>query len=391
MSKQQILSSAKIITLALIVALGVRSIAAFSNPPGAPPACPSGYPGCDAPLNAGPTAQSKAGALTVNASSSGMYPTGLYVFGQTVLDNSALATSAVKIVDGNQHAGYVLTSDGNGNATWSAPTGGSGGGGMSVVTGTARSSDGTTTITLPAGNWKLTVFAGYPNCVDHDLAITLDGSTIGTRTGIGDPQGCMDSTISGTAVSVAGGSHKLSLVGNNYEIAVRYGEQFWYWTATGGTGASLASSLPDYDVAAAGFSSLAAGQGFLLNYPANDATVLCGLGYYSSGASVYSDSYGRNPGAIICAPSTATAAYSTVTTLTPSANHNPSGSASIGSTNYNYSGDTKTANQYCVVQGYTAALYYSIGVSSATVWKWNGSAWAALSGSTNLASATCGR
>ena len=73
MSKQQILSTAKIITLALIIALGIRSIAAFSNPPGAPPACPSGYPGCDAPLNAGPTAQSKAGALTLNASSSGQY------------------------------------------------------------------------------------------------------------------------------------------------------------------------------------------------------------------------------------------------------------------------------------------------------------------------------
>ena len=124
MSKQQILSTAKIITLALIIALGIRSIAAFSNPPGAPPACPSGYPGCDAPLNAGPTAQSKAGALTLNASSSGQYPTGLYVFGQTVLDNSIASSSAVKIVDGSQHAGYVLTSDGNGNATWAAPTGG---------------------------------------------------------------------------------------------------------------------------------------------------------------------------------------------------------------------------------------------------------------------------
>ena len=382
MSKQQILSTAKIITLALIIALGIRSIAAFSNPPGAPPACPSGYPGCDAPLNAGPTAQSKAGALTLNASSSGQYPTGLYVFGQTVLDNSIASSSAVKIVDGSQHAGYVLTSDGNGNATWAAPTGGGGGGGGSVVTGTSP------TFTLPAGTWTLSVFLAYPNCTDKNISLQLDGGTIASRVGFGDQQGCSDSTVSGTVTSLSGGSHTLSITGEGADDSGN--QQFYHWVATGGSAAALSSSLPNYDIAAAGFSSLGASQGFLANF-SNDSTVVCGLGYYSSGFNTYSDGFGRNPGAVICAPSTATVAYSTVTTFTPSANHNPSGSASIGSMNYNYSGDTKTANQYCVVQGYTTALYYSITVSASTVWKWSGSTWSALSGSTNLASATCGR
>ncbi|MDD5738713.1 MAG: hypothetical protein PHY72_02175, partial [Candidatus Pacebacteria bacterium] len=41
-------------------------VAAFSDAPsGTPPACTPGYPGCDAPLNVGLTAQTKAGDLTV--------------------------------------------------------------------------------------------------------------------------------------------------------------------------------------------------------------------------------------------------------------------------------------------------------------------------------------
>ncbi len=40
-------------------------IFAFTDAPGPPPSCPSGYPGCDAPINVGPTAQTKSGALTV--------------------------------------------------------------------------------------------------------------------------------------------------------------------------------------------------------------------------------------------------------------------------------------------------------------------------------------
>ena len=41
--------------------------AAWSDAPNGPTRCPSGYPGCDAPINAGPTAQTKEGALTIGS------------------------------------------------------------------------------------------------------------------------------------------------------------------------------------------------------------------------------------------------------------------------------------------------------------------------------------
>ncbi len=239
MNKQKIFSIAQVAVLALIIAVGVSYTHAWTAPPGAPTACPAGYAGCDAPLNTGPTAQSKAGSLSLNSSSTSQNPVGLYVFGQTVLDNSALASSAVKIIDGSQHAGYVLTSDGSGNATWAAPASGSVGPGA-IANGTAKSSDGTTTITLPSGTWNLTVFMGYPNCIDNSITLKLDGTTIGTRTGFGDQEGCNDSTISGTASGVAGGSHKLSVVG--FDTSSFHGQQFWYWTATSGSVNVIAAS-----------------------------------------------------------------------------------------------------------------------------------------------------
>ncbi len=130
MNKQKIFSIAKVAILALIVAVGVSYTHAWTAPPGAPTACPAGYAGCDAPLNAGPVTQSKAGSLSLNASTTLQNLVGLYVFGQSVFDNSASAASAIKIVDGNQHSGYVLTSDANGNAVWAAPTGGGSTGGI---------------------------------------------------------------------------------------------------------------------------------------------------------------------------------------------------------------------------------------------------------------------
>lgn len=155
MNKNNIITTVRATILLAILIVGVRSISAFSNPPGAPTACPTGYPGCDAPLNVGPGTQSKAGSLTLNASST-QNPTGLYVFGQTVLDNSTLGGSAVKIIDGQQHSGYVLTSDGNGNAVWAAPTGGSSmGGGISP---TILSTNGTYHVTIPAGTYYFTAF-----------------------------------------------------------------------------------------------------------------------------------------------------------------------------------------------------------------------------------------
>jgi hypothetical protein len=50
----------------VIMSLAVGYLAvAWSDAPGAPPTCPSGYPGCDAPVHVGSTGQTKAGGLNI--------------------------------------------------------------------------------------------------------------------------------------------------------------------------------------------------------------------------------------------------------------------------------------------------------------------------------------
>jgi len=51
-------------------------ILAFTEPSSTPPTCPSGEPGCDAPLNVGPNSQQKIGPLTLNT---GGADTGLFI------------------------------------------------------------------------------------------------------------------------------------------------------------------------------------------------------------------------------------------------------------------------------------------------------------------------
>jgi hypothetical protein len=69
------------LTLAVVVLallLSADAVYAWSNPPaGTPPTCPTGQPGCDAPLNVSGTFQSKDGNLMVNAA--GSYATGFSV------------------------------------------------------------------------------------------------------------------------------------------------------------------------------------------------------------------------------------------------------------------------------------------------------------------------
>jgi len=63
----------KIKSLALILGVLIMSFLigylvlaqTWSDAPEAPPGCPAGYPGCDAPLNVGPSNQTKSGALTI--------------------------------------------------------------------------------------------------------------------------------------------------------------------------------------------------------------------------------------------------------------------------------------------------------------------------------------
>ncbi|MDP2665523.1 MAG: hypothetical protein Q8P23_02685, partial [bacterium] len=55
----------------LALLLSAEAVYAWSGPPaGTPPACPSGQPGCDAPLNVSNVFQSKDANLLVNAAGS---------------------------------------------------------------------------------------------------------------------------------------------------------------------------------------------------------------------------------------------------------------------------------------------------------------------------------
>jgi len=69
-------------------------VLAWTEPTQAPPGCPSGQPGCDAPVNVGPTGQIKSGALRVG--------------GLTVDNDAWLATSAGNVGIGTTGPGTKL-------------------------------------------------------------------------------------------------------------------------------------------------------------------------------------------------------------------------------------------------------------------------------------------
>src|SRR3989339_130890 len=63
--------------------IGVSTLSVFADwtaPQHAPPICPSGKPGCDAPLNVGPNSQDKKGPIRINTAIPGS-TYGLDVFG----------------------------------------------------------------------------------------------------------------------------------------------------------------------------------------------------------------------------------------------------------------------------------------------------------------------
>jgi len=55
-----------ILSVLILSFLTAYWIFAFTDAPGTPPECPADYPGCDAPINVGSTAQTKSGDLTVS-------------------------------------------------------------------------------------------------------------------------------------------------------------------------------------------------------------------------------------------------------------------------------------------------------------------------------------
>ena len=65
-NKQEILQSGKVIVLALMLTVGIGALRAdWSAPSSLPPACTSGSPGCDAPINVSSASQTKIGGLVI--------------------------------------------------------------------------------------------------------------------------------------------------------------------------------------------------------------------------------------------------------------------------------------------------------------------------------------
>ena len=126
----KIVSGFSIATIALALSFGISYVsAAWSAPQSTPPNCTSGQPGCDAPVNVGTTHQAKLGSLSVNTTTSSPDAYGLDVFGiSRFFGNLEIGTIAapatVKIVNGSQGAGKVLTSDAAGVAIWQTSAGG---------------------------------------------------------------------------------------------------------------------------------------------------------------------------------------------------------------------------------------------------------------------------
>ena len=94
-----------ITTGGVILGLAIQFASAWTEPAASPPGGNVG-----APINTSDTGQYKEGNLILNALYH--YSIGLFVNGQ------------VKITDGYQGAGKVLTSDADGLASWQAPSGG---------------------------------------------------------------------------------------------------------------------------------------------------------------------------------------------------------------------------------------------------------------------------
>lgn len=102
-----ITQSIKVLILALVLAVGISYVSAWTGPTATPPAGNT-----DSPINVGTTAQIKNGGLSLN---------------------SLLVSGQVSIVDGTQGSGKVLTSDANGVASWAAVASGGAGAGSGVL------------------------------------------------------------------------------------------------------------------------------------------------------------------------------------------------------------------------------------------------------------------
>jgi len=138
--KKDFIQSIKVIVLALVLSVGISVVsAAWQDAPANPP-----QSNAPAPINVSSTGQTKEGGLVLNANGGADY--GLIVVGADKKGFVGIGVltptqkldilGKIKIVDGTQGAGKVLTSDAHGVASWTTSTGGPKGG-VSSVTGSS--------------------------------------------------------------------------------------------------------------------------------------------------------------------------------------------------------------------------------------------------------------
>ena len=136
--KQEIFQAAKIIILALFIAVGTGYIFAdWSAPTSTPPTCVAGTPGCDAPLNVGYGGQVKQGNLDIKGliNSTTSTVNGLIVENGNV-GIGTIAPAQKLDVTGQIHATGDICTDAGGTTKCLSTVGGSAGVSV-VVKGTA--------------------------------------------------------------------------------------------------------------------------------------------------------------------------------------------------------------------------------------------------------------
>jgi hypothetical protein len=185
--KKEIISFAKLLTLALLLSVGtVYAAGTWTPAPAVPPNANT-----EAPINVGAVAQSRSGALALgtanaptagsildvvgNIIANGLSVTGASIFGgpadfngilnangPTNMNGVTVISGALKITAGSPGVGKVLTSDANGNVSWQVPNGAAG----TTITGTGWTNAlGTGANGLSAPNTSFCGSTGTATCV----------------------------------------------------------------------------------------------------------------------------------------------------------------------------------------------------------------------------------
>jgi hypothetical protein len=116
-----IIQNVKVLILALLLVVGIGTVYGdWTNPPGSPPTCPSGTPGCDAPLHIGIQGQVRQAGLTVAAGSNPSNPgfLGFSVLNGNVGIGTSAPTSKLEVTSGTISFPAAAPAAGSGYGTF---------------------------------------------------------------------------------------------------------------------------------------------------------------------------------------------------------------------------------------------------------------------------------